>query len=52
MYIYARPYILSKLFHLIGCTSLILHNFYLELCVLVEKINITEKNYFIMYNED
>jgi len=30
-------------FHLIGCTQLILHNFYLELCPLVEQTNITPK---------
>jgi hypothetical protein len=29
--------------HLIGCTQLILHNLYLELCALVEQTNITPK---------
>jgi hypothetical protein len=29
--------------HLIGCTQLILHNLYLELCALVEQTNITHK---------
>jgi hypothetical protein len=34
--------------HFIGCTYLILHNFYFELCVLVEQTNITQFYLFLV----